>query len=50
MATRKPVPAHETFTIAKGLTREQAVKVAPKPKNDRRGFSYDSKTGKVIYT
>lgn len=47
---KKKVPLHETFRIQPGLTKEEAMKVAPKPKYDRRGFHYDSFTGKVTYT
>lgn len=45
---RKPAPfaPHSHFTIAKGLTRAQAVKAAPKPRKDARALTYDPKTGK----
>ena len=42
----KKAPTKESFTISKNLTRDEAIKKAPKPKYDRRGFNYDPKTGK----
>lgn len=40
-----------TIQIAKGLTREEALKSAPwkKAYGDCRGFSYDKKTGKATW-
>lgn len=38
----KPQP----FRISPGLSREEAMVKAPRPKNDARGFSYDRITGR----
>lgn len=47
----KPIWEQEIFWIEKGLTDEEARKLTIKKiKYDHRGFHYDPKTGKVVYT
>lgn len=53
---KKKAPAAKKFktihcTLAKGLTRKEAIKAARKKhKGDHRGFTYNAKTGKATLT
>jgi len=47
----KPYPGQQRFTIAKNLTREEALRRAKRrATRDFRGFTYDPKTGAVVLT
>lgn len=46
---KEDLGAPETYYIEKGLSYEEAIKKAPKPKRDARGINYNPKTGKFTY-
>jgi len=46
---KEDLGAPETFYIEKGLTSEEVIKKAPKPKGDWRARSYNPKTGRFTY-